>query len=355
MERRKHLLKAKSKTPVRTYADFIGEDSKDLNEDYSRIGNSSVKLTDGTSLNESPERKEINQETWGSSEAETIASLKNSLQSKQQNIEDLLVKHDELNSTLITYKAQNNSLHKELNSCREKYYQLDVELYLLRENLENKEKEISQLEHELDMYKNTEKTQKQLKEENASLKEEIKNNKCIFEAKLKKSIQKNEELIKIINENNDCITSLKKKIAKFEQNEKLHDPDDFLIRKTAQSVDTKFKIEKLKIPRNYQSSLSPDRNLILTERTAKTESSLMNDLKLLLSVESPSKIMSSILHLKESHKNYKKYQNFYKQVSALVQECSPSGFFTSEPTPNQIWKWITRLLEEYMHLKQTIY
>ncbi|CAG9311571.1 unnamed protein product [Blepharisma stoltei] len=49
---------------------------------------------------------------------------------------------------------------------------------------------------------------------------------------------------------------------------------------------------------------------------------------------------------------YSSLKKTFKKIANLIVQCSPEGSFYSIPSPHQVWKWITRLLEEYMSLKK---
>ena len=122
---------------------------------------------------------------------------------------------------------------------------------------------------------------------------------------------------------------------------------------TSKSLES-LNIKKLKIPESARGNGSPEKFLNMTERGVQNTSSIINDLIRILSVESTQKIVPIVNHLKESHKNHKKYRKFFKKLSLLVVECSPSGYFQKEPNIQQVWKWITLFLEEYMKIRQSV-
>ena len=42
----------------------------------------------------------------------------------------------------------------------------------------------------------------------------------------------------------------------------------------------------------------------------------------------------------------------YEKLADLLVQCSPKGKFTGLPSCHHVWKWITRILEDYMMLKK---
>ena len=44
----------------------------------------------------------------------------------------------------------------------------------------------------------------------------------------------------------------------------------------------------------------------------------------------------------------------YEKLADLMCQCSPKGKFDGLPTCQQVWKWITRILEDYMSIKKDL-
>jgi hypothetical protein len=110
-----------------------------------------------------------------------------------------------------------------------------------------------------------------------------------------------------------------------------------------------FSLEKLRIPMSYQASLSPGK----TDRLVVSSNNVVEDLMLILEVESVKEVLQKVLNLKNNCKNFNKLQKFFDSLSKLIIECSPENTYTKPPTLKQVWKWITTLLEDYMKLKTT--
>ena len=332
MEKNSLTERQKSKTPLRPFPNYLTEESKESHIELSKLENTLEQICEGT-LN-----------TF--SEQESLTYLKTEVQTKQQLINDLNSMQEDLKLTLSTLKAQNNSLHNELNTCRNKNYELDVQLYLLKETIFNKDKEIQKLLFENECHKATENSSKFLIEENLALREEIKANKANFEGKLKNLLRKNEELLKNLKKNNEYIAALK-----FSRQGK--NSDDFLIKKKSKSSEHKFKFSKLQIPADFNTQASPEKKFNLTERITHNSNSIISEILELLGIDSQTKIIPTLAHLKNSHEKEKKYKKFFKKISLVVYDCTPAGFFKNEPNISQVWKWIITLLEEYMKIKQS--
>lgn len=346
MER--HQKKAKSKTPIRPYLHLAPEEVKDLQADLSKFGNSSVGLTERTMLTESPDKR-ILIEDYASIDEDSIALLKFELEAKQNIIGNLINSQKDLRQSSNTLKAQNTSLHKELNSCRTKNYELDVELYLAKEEICAKDKELEKIRVELDSLQAIVKGSKMMKDENLALKEDIQNLKAKYEQKIEKIVSKNQELVKLLSAQND-----KRDDWEIRAKKRHEKSEDFTKKTNSHSVEKGFKLENIRLNRNYQGSLSPEKMLNFTERPGKTVNSisLIADLQILLNEKQPHKILPAIIKLKDLTTSLKKYKKFFGQLSKLVIDCSPSGVFYSKPNIKQVWIWITRLLEEYMKIKK---
>lgn len=336
--------KTKSKTPMRGQLHLAPEEIKDLRENLSKLGNSSEGLTERTMLTESPEKQIILDDSVSLDE-HSITILRYELEAKTNIISSMASNQKDLRQSIKTLKAQNLSLHKELNSCRSKNYDLDVELYLAKEEICAKDKELENIRIELDNLQLLVKNSKSLKEENLSLREEIQSLKVRYERKLAKEKEKNDEVVKLGKDrqvNTFGLDGLFKKGVS----------EDFSKKNATQSVERGINLDHIRICRNFQASLSPQKVLNQTDRPGKVSGSLLSDLQILLSVDQPHKILSSVVHMMENSKSLKKFKKFFSRLADLVIECSPAGAFLAKPNPKQVWVWITRLLEEYMKLKK---
>ena len=344
MEKHPKRGKTKSKTPIRPYLHLGPEEIKDLQADLSKFGNSSVGLTERTMLTESPEKRMLVEE-YVSIDEDSLALLKYELEAKQNIIGSLVLNQKDLRLNINTLKAQNNSLHKELNSCRTKNYELDVELYLAKEEICAKDKELEKIRVDLDNLQGMVKGSRGLREENSGLKEEIQALKGKFEKEIGKMVLKNKELVKMAGGQEEE-WEIKKGKRRHEKSE------DFTKKANSQSVERGFKLDNIRISRNYQASLSPEKMLNYTERPGKNINSILADLQTVLGTEQPHKILPAVVQLKDGAKTLKRFKKFFNKLSQLVIDCSPVGVFYSKPNLKQIWVWITRLLEEYMKLKK---
>ena len=66
-------------------------------------------------------------------------------------------------------------------------------------------------------------------------------------------------------------------------------------------------------------------------------------------VDSINDVAARVRELQEGNKTNEK---FMSGILDLVYKCSPNGFFEARPTPKQAWKWLKRLMMEYMSMKK---
>lgn len=73
----------------------------------------------------------------------------------------------------------------------------------------------------------------------------------------------------------------------------------------------------------------------------------------LLNAESTNDAIEKILKINESSLQLKTLKETFKKIGNLIVQCSPEGSFIKFPSPRQVYKWIIKLLEEYMSLKKS--
>lgn len=71
----------------------------------------------------------------------------------------------------------------------------------------------------------------------------------------------------------------------------------------------------------------------------------------IIGVSDTKNFYSKLYNINSSYKGHKKSKKLIQRLSDLVIQCSPSNTFIRTPTYQQIWRWITSLVEEYMSLK----
>ena len=63
-------------------------------------------------------------------------------------------------------------------------------------------------------------------------------------------------------------------------------------------------------------------------------------------------IITLVPKIKEIQEESKTNQKFVSSFLDLVYKCSPSGYFENKPTVQQAWKWMKRLMQEYMDMRK---
>lgn len=79
---------------------------------------------------------------------------------------------------------------------------------------------------------------------------------------------------------------------------------------------------------------------------------LITDLMKEFNVETTSAIITCIKEQQKQVKSHTKWKDFIDKITSLVIECSPPGTFDKTPTLKRIWRWIRRLIEEYLYIKK---
>lgn len=101
-------------------------------------------------------------------------------------------------------------------------------------------------------------------------------------------------------------------------------------------------------------SIRRDRELYNLEKgetpSVPTLNILFTDILLALKLQNFSEILPKIKALQKKAK----CSDLIERLSKLVQDLSPEGTFQTFPTPQQCWKWIIRVVEEYLSLKKDL-
>ena len=263
-----------------------------------------------------------------------------------------------------TYRFKSKEVDSEIEVLKAVNEELKVQVNELLDVLQQTEKEMNKLLFEKEIYFKKEEELKHIiedikrKEEN--FKKEIKDLKAVNDiiesdktqlgkalADAKHYIEKLQQILKI---KEDAIMNLHKSYNTLE--------------KELDTVSSpKFKIEtkkidfnRLKIPERIGISSSPDPfEYNFTERDEDySYKAMYQEAMKIIGVTGNKDFHSKLLHLRQYHSKYKRSKKIIDRISNMIVQCSPEGLFKNEPTIRQIWKWITRLLEEYMKIKQSV-
>jgi hypothetical protein len=165
---------------------------------------------------------------------------------------------------------------------------------------------------------------------------------------------KSESMLKNLKIKEDLISNLQQSICDLEK-EKSSLGNSANLNSNLNSG--KISTRRLEISDLRGVSESPDRKKIfgLSERADETMyKNLYLEAKKLLSAENHNDFKDKIVKVKDIYAKYMKLRKFIDKLADMIVQCSPSGSFNKEPSTHQIWKWLTRLLEEYMKIKQSI-
>jgi hypothetical protein len=73
---------------------------------------------------------------------------------------------------------------------------------------------------------------------------------------------------------------------------------------------------------------------------------------LVLNTKNISSLETEVKRLASCKKKFEMTNRFIDRLTETVLTFSPPNAFPTDPTLKQIWKWLRRLIEEYMGLKK---
>lgn len=76
---------------------------------------------------------------------------------------------------------------------------------------------------------------------------------------------------------------------------------------------------------------------------------LITELQELFEVKTPEELLPTCL---ERLRETTELRKFSGNLAVLIRDCSPPDSFARQPSHRQMWKWVKRLVEEYMHLRK---
>lgn len=298
--------------------------------------------------------------------------FKNKLREKELEVNNLRAANHDVYSQVKVLQETLQKKEKEISKIsyeKEIYLKAEEEIRRAQENARAKElklntqiNEITKTSQELAKAnrkltrENTEilKESSEIRKENSELKELydfIEAEKKHFESELKEAEKLIQRLQKTLKLKEDAIMDLHHSRSNLEKELFSLTQSNFL-----KDSEKKFDFKRLQIPDRRGLSTSPERpNFIFTDRPDETSYKVMcNEAMKIVGVSSNKDFYSKLLHLKQYHSKYKKSRRLIDKISDLIVQCSPMGFFSKEPNSHQIWRWITRLLEEYMRIKQSV-
>lgn len=72
----------------------------------------------------------------------------------------------------------------------------------------------------------------------------------------------------------------------------------------------------------------------------------------ILGDQPPTDLLAIIRSLQQSHKQASASLSLVSKMAKLIQDCAPTEASTERLTAKQIWRWVRRLVEEFMRLKE---
>jgi chromosome segregation ATPase len=275
---------------------------------------------------------------------------------------------ESLYAEIEVLKNEKKALSTENIQLRAKIQDIEKQVDSQIDKLQKKDKELNKLVFDKDMYHKAEEDYKRIIEEMRKKTEHIsKENveaKQIIEVlkhekrEILKSLRdiesKSESMLKNLKIKEDLISNLQQSICDLEK-EKSSLGNSANLNSNLNSG--KISTRRLEISDLRGVSESPDRKKIfgLSERADETMyKNLYLEANKLLSAENHNDFKDKIVKVKDIYAKYMKLRKFIDKLADMIVQCSPSGSFNKEPSTHQIWKWLTRLLEEYMKIKQSI-
>jgi len=273
--------------------------------------------------------------------------------------ESLYIEIESLQNEKKNFANENNLLRAKIQDLEK---QFDIQL----EKLQKKEKELNCLIYEKEIFiKYEEETSRliedfkkkceSLHKENLDVKQSMENAR-LEKRDLMKYIKESELKIESFQRNirvkDEVIVNLEQTVEDLERTRLSIRPEYSSQNFKAQT--NKLKISKLELPEKRVVSESPERKSFQISDRVEPYKILYLEVKKMLNASSSADLREKIIRLKEVFIKFKKTQKFISKLSNMIVQISPSGSFGSEPSTRQIWKWLTRLLEEYMKLKQSV-
>ena len=94
------------------------------------------------------------------------------------------------------------------------------------------------------------------------------------------------------------------------------------------------------------------RDMIRRDKNHHSRHQVVKDLMKLLEVEQSEDLLPCVESLCKHHKQHAQVVDFLQRLQAIVTACSPPAAFPEPPSLPQMWKWVRRLVEEYMNLRK---
>lgn len=101
-----------------------------------------------------------------------------------------------------------------------------------------------------------------------------------------------------------------------------------------------------------RSFLSPKATNITHLHASSHKPQVVKDLLVLLDLRDVDEILPCVERLRHHNKAVVHMEEFIGKLQGVIVDCSPPQAFSEPPTLNQMWKWVRRLVEEYMTIRK---
>lgn len=297
---------------------------------------------------------------WVSSYENSLNQPSADFQINQTHLKNCAAIQEQLYTEIESYKSQNKLLHSENTHLKVKLQESQRESDVLHDKLQKKDKELKKALFDKEIAAQAEDENKKILEE-AKRKNEIlikENNelRLVFDQnrqEKKEILKSNKELEfrldslqKSMKLKEDTINDLKKSFNHLQKEGGFSTKN---LKAQTSKVDLKC------LPDQRELSESPERkNLQMSERSEEVfYKTICTEALKILNIDNPKDLNEKIRSLKQVQLKYQKLKKLFDKISDTIVQVSPTGSFSDRPSSHQIWKWLTRLLEEYMKLKQS--
>lgn len=239
----------------------------------------------------------------------------------------------------------------------------EKEIDSLHNLLQIKEKELSKAIFEKDLHEKSEEDLKKKLEEYKKREEKLLAELNELRRSFENLEKEKTEISRALSKAKEVIETQKKSIKSKDQAEyerfdiRTEEDEKDREKRKGQTFDQrKFDFQRLRIPERIATGPSPERvDHNFTDRNDEGKyKKICHESMRIIGVSTSKDLFPRLMHLRQHHSKNKKSKKLCQMISDMIIQCSPEGAFKEPPTTREIWKWITRLLEEYMKLKQTI-
>ena len=258
-----------------------------------------------------------------------------------RELDDIRNKHSTAEITEI--RKEIALKNREIESLKTNFLALERQNRELKEDLLSGKKEKMKILRELDQGKNVENALKRdlqsLMSENEKLRSELLNS----SHKISEN-QENLEQLRLENEallaelRDSPIETLQNRVLELEMAVKQYQKDPVSLQKprlySKKRVNSRHKSEDARI------------------MTTATQRKVMRDVMEVLGVESYGEVVSTVKGLVRKGKTMDAAAEFIEKINEIVVRYSPPGAFVKPPSLKQVWKWVSRLIDEYMCLRK---